>query len=130
MTPELLAHLLDRLAGDPMYVRAMAASARAAGSSWSESQIHLLLACLDDVRIEVAGIEGACARRAGRTEEDDLAAAVAEVVAQAGGGPVPLAEVRRRLPARFVTTEERLRAVIRQTPGIEVFGPGLVRAKR
>ncbi len=104
--------------------------ARESGDAWTEAQMKLFLTCMDGVEV-APGQDGKLFIQAGRrTEREELLDAAREIVRSFGGKPVHLTELRRRLPERFVTTEEQLRAIIRNASGLELFGPGLIRFKQ
>jgi hypothetical protein len=62
-----------------------------------------------------------------RSEEDELHEAIIEAVRSFGGRPVPAMEVKKRLPERFIVTDEKIKAIARKSSALEVFGPGLLR---
>ena len=68
-------------------------------------------------------------KRLGDNRKRDLAAIV-EVVQSRAGRPVSAAEVLHLLPRRFTTSVEQVKALARQSPQLEVFGPGLIRSRR
>lgn len=104
--------------------------ARESGEAWTEPQMKLFLTCMDGIEI-VSGPDGNFVIQAGRrTTQEELLDAVSDVVRSFGGKPIHLTELRRRLPERFVTTEEQLRALIRNAASLELFGPGLIRVKQ
>lgn len=97
-----------------------------AGSYWSEEQTHLFLMCMDGV--EVDGSENNPVVRLGqRTEREELIDAIRQVVRSRTGHPIAAAEVRHLLPSKFVTTEAQIKVLAKDAPGLEVFGPGLIR---
>lgn len=123
MTPrhaeELLSHLkLKALGLDELHERM-----RLSGSTWTRDQLELFLLCARGVTRECTGAFHAIAASDG----DDLGAAIVEAVRSFAGKPVPVAQVRARLPQHFVTTDEQVLAVARRTAGLEVFGPKLIR---
>lgn len=117
---ELLAALKER----PLSLEELHERARAAGSAWTLDQLELFLDCVAGV--ERDGAAGAF-RMAGEDPESDLQHSIVEVVRSFAGRPVPAAQVRERLPDRFVTTDEQIRAIAKRTDGLEIIGPGLIR---
>ena len=130
MTPELYPSIAAAFqAGTVSFARLME-MARAAGSKWSDAQLRLFLACLDGVEIALEANGHEVVRVGQRTEHEALASLVEEMVAAANGKPLHPTEIRQRLPQRFVTTDEQIRALARKTPALEVFGPGLIRLRK
>lgn len=116
---ELLSHLkLKALGLDELHERV-----RHSGSAWTRDQLELFLLCTRGVTRDGTGAFHTMAASA----EDDLGAAIVDAVRSFAGKPVPAAQVRARLPQRFVTTDEQVLAVARRTAGLEVFGPKLIR---
>jgi hypothetical protein len=98
-----------------------------AGSGWSEEQLHLFLICMDGIEVDQSG-DALVVRLGQRTEREELIDAIRQVVRSRAGRPVLAAEVRRLLPSKFVTTEDQIKRLAKETPGLEVFGPGLIRS--
>jgi hypothetical protein len=104
--------------------------ARESGDAWTDAQMKLFLTCMDGVEV-APGKDGKLVIQVGRrTEQEELLDAAREIIRSFGGKPVHLTELRCRLPERFVTTEEQLRALIRNASGLELFGPGLIKLKQ
>jgi hypothetical protein len=103
-----------------------------AGSDWSSDQLWLLLACLDGFRVK--GGDGDTAlptvSLGDRSPKEKLQDAIVDVVRSEAGRPVPVQKVLSLLPSEFVTSVAQILAVARETPNLEVFGPGLLRLKR
>lgn len=97
---------------------------RTSGSAWSLHQLQLFLMCAPGVQHDQAAGTFHIAPRGG---DEELQDAIIEAVRSFAGRPVPAAQVRARLPNHFVTTDEQIIAVARRTPGLEVFGPKLIR---
>jgi hypothetical protein len=128
MNPAVFDQILELLAHAPMSFESLHAMARSSGSMWSEEQIRLFLSCMNGVEIERTD-DKEVVRIGQLTERDELAAAIIEVVRSFGSRPVHVGEVRQHLPRKFVTTEERIKALAKTLAGLEVFGPGLIRMK-
>lgn len=123
MTPrnaeELLAVLKQKALGlDELHERV-----RISGSAWTRDQLELFLLCAPGLTHDEVGTF----RADGASAEDELRAAIVEAVRSFAGKPVPAAQIRARLPHRFVTTDEQVLAISRRTAGLEVFGPKLIR---
>ena len=123
MTPrqaeELLSHLKLKVLGlDELHERV-----RLSGSVWTRDQLELLLRCARGITRDGTGAFHAVAGGS----DDDLGNAIVEVVRSFAGRPVAAAQVRARLPDRFVTTDEQVVALARRTARLEVFGPNLIR---
>jgi hypothetical protein len=123
MTSDIYAELVPSLQRGAMAVSDFHALAWQAGSTWSAAQVELFLRCLDGVEVADGSV-----RLGKRTEAEELAEALLQVVQANGGKPLSASEVRRRLPDRFVTSDEQIKAMARKLPGLEVFGPGLIRS--
>lgn len=124
MTPKQAEEMLRTLKSKALSLDELHERARCAGSPWSTDQLQLFLRCAPHVEFdERAGTY----RAAPRGEESELQDAILEAVRSFAGRAVPAVEVRRRLPDRFVTTDEQVRAIAKRTSGLEVIGPGLIR---
>ena len=127
MTPLIYEKLLESLKREPLSLEGAHAVVLESGSDWTESQLLLFLECMDGVEVE-CGVDGRIiVRLGGRTEHEELAAAVLDIVRSRRGQPLPAAAIRQQLPGKFLTTDEQIKALARKTPGLEVFGPGLIR---
>uniref|UniRef100_B8HZR4 Uncharacterized protein n=1 Tax=Cyanothece sp. (strain PCC 7425 / ATCC 29141) TaxID=395961 RepID=B8HZR4_CYAP4 len=126
MNGAIYEQLTEALKQQPLPLARVHAIVCDAGSRWSEEQLHLFLICMDGVEVD-AGVEPTVVRLGQRTERDELIDAIRQVVRSRAGRPVPAAEVRRLLPSKFVTTEDQIKRLAKETPGLEVFGPGLMR---
>jgi hypothetical protein len=128
VTPPIFEQLLASLQREPLPLSRLHAYARDAGSTWTSEQLRLLLDCVEG--IAVGGDQADPAVSLGqRSARDELAQAILDVVRANAGRPVPPQEVLRRLSGRFTTSVEQIMAVARQSPGLEVFGPGLLRLR-
>jgi hypothetical protein len=128
VTPPIFEQLLAALQRGPLPLSQLHAYARDAGSAWSNEQVRLMLECLDGVTIGADQADPAVSLGQ-RSARDELAQAILELVRANEGRPVPPQEVLRRLLGRFTTSVEQIMAIARQTPGLEVFGPGLLRPR-
>lgn len=126
MTPRHAEDLLNTLKQKPLSLDEAHEHARLFGSAWSRDQLELFFLCAPGVERDESG----CFRVSAGGTQNDLQAAIAEVVQSFAGKPVPAAQVRARLPGHFVTTDEQVLAFARRTPGLEVFGPGLIRTTK
>jgi hypothetical protein len=120
--------LLAALHREPLPLSRLHAYARDAGSTWSSEQLRLLLDCVEGVVVGADRSDPTVALGQ-RSARDELAQAILDAVRASGGRPVPPQEVMRRLSGRFTTSVEQIMAIARQTPGLEVFGPGLLRLR-
>lgn len=125
MTPSLVQELLDTLKQQPLGIDELQERALLSGSPWSRDQLELFLLCLAGIKRDDSGEY----HLSGRSTEDELQAAILDAVRSFAGRPVPAAQVRSRLPSHFVTTDEQVLAIAKRTPGLEVFGPQLIRIK-
>ena len=123
MTPQFANELLVVLEQRALSLDELHERVRLSGSPWSRDQLALFLVCVDGLARDDAGFYRADRNRT----QDELLTAIAEVVRSFGGKPVPVGQVRARLPNHFVTTDEGILAVVRRTAGLEVFGPKLIR---
>jgi hypothetical protein len=129
MKTETYEQLLALLRDGPLSFERGLELVREVGDAWSAAQLKLFLTCMDGVEVAPGQAGGLVIQAGQRTEQEELLDAVSEIVRSFGGKPVHLTEIRRCLPERFVTTEEQLRALIRNASGLELFGPGLIRLK-
>lgn len=123
MTPHMAEEMLSGLKLNPLRLDELHERVRLSGSGWTRDQLELFLRCARGVTCDGTGAFHAVAGGSG----DDLGAAIVEVVRSFAGKPVAAAQVRARLPERFLTTDEQVVAVARRTAGLEVFGPNLIR---
>jgi hypothetical protein len=132
MTEVILDRLTNALRAKPRKLDDLHALAVEAGSDWTPDQLWLLFACLDGFRVEEGGGEAAIPTISlgDRTVKERLQEAILEVVRSEAGRPVPAQKVFSLLPSEFVTSVAQILAIARETPSLEVFGPGLLRLKR
>lgn len=125
MTPETYKATTEGIAADAIPLKQLHAAARDRGSVWSLEQLHLLLSCLDDWRIEKPGDEWHV-QRAGRSLEDELEDAIVAAIQSQGGKPIPAAAVMSLLPSKFTTSEAQVRKLAKESSRLRVLGPGLI----
>ena len=130
MTPELYPPIAAAFHAGTVSFAQFLEMTHAAGSKWSAAQLRLFLACLDGVELLCDANGHESVRLGQQTEHEALTALVEEMVAAANGKPLHPTEIRQRLPRRFVTTEEQIRALARKLPTLEIFGPGLIRLRK
>jgi hypothetical protein len=124
MMPSQAVELLGTLKEKPLTLKDVYERMRTTGSSWTLEQLQLFLMCAPGVRHDrVAGTFDVVSRDV----DEELKDALLEAVRSFAGKPVPAAQVRARLPNHFVTTDEQILAIARRTPGLEIFGPKLIR---
>ena len=125
MTPEIYKSAMDNVGPDGMPLTQMLAAAREAGSTWSAEQLHLMLDCMEGV--DVSDVNGVWMVSTGqRSPEEELAAAIEQVVKSQGGRPLPAAKVLELLPDRFTTSEAQVRKVAKESGRLKVMGPGMI----
>lgn len=125
MNPTIYGQLLQTLLRETQPLAKLHALAVDAGSTWSVEQLHLMLACMDGVEVQAADTDNPMVRLGQRSQQDELAEAIADVV-RAQGRPVPAAQVLQLLSGRFSTSVEQIKKVARETSGLTLVGPGLV----
>ena len=128
MNANIFEDLTEEIRHAPQTLFALHQLARQRGSNWSPDQLRLLFECAGKFSVESEG-EDVRVKFAAENERGDLAGAVCEIVAAAGGKPIHPSEIRKQLPGHFVTTEEQIKAIARQSANLELFGPGLLRVK-
>ncbi len=125
MSPEIYKSAIENIGPDGMPLTQLHAAIREAGSAWSIDQLHLMLECMDGV--EVTGTEGNWTVRSGeRSPEEELSAAIEQVVRSQGGRPLPAGKVLELLPDRFTTSEAQVRKVAKESSRLKVMGPGMI----
>ena len=125
MNPAIYGQLLQTLRREPQPLATLHALAVDAGSTWSVEQLHLLLACMEGVEVQSADTDNPVVRLGQRSQQDELAEAIADVV-RAQGRAVPAAQVLQLLSGRFTTSVEQIKKLARETSGLKLLGPGLV----
>jgi len=132
MTEVILDRLTNALRAKPRKLDELHALAIEAGSDWTADQLWLMFACLDGYRVEEGGGDTAkpTVSLGDRSPKERLQEAILEVVRSEAGRPVPAQKVFSLLPSEFVTSVAQILAIARETPSLEVFGPGLLRLKR
>ena len=126
MTPALYEQLVETLKRGPLPLERLHAYAADAGSTWSMDQLHLMLDCLEGVRVEPGEDGGWKVRLGQQTQQEELADAIVEVVRSQGGKPLPAMKVLELLPPRFTTSVEQIRKIARESKELHLIGPGLI----
>jgi hypothetical protein len=128
MNPAILEEARAALAMGPMPLTKLHERLKMAGSAWSESQHCLFFLAFDQFSVDRTGNEPiVCSGE--RSSEDRLLSEIVKVVESFAGRPVPAGEIRKRLPSDYVTTDAQVKAIVRKSDNLEVFGPGLIRNK-
>ena len=91
---------------------------------WQESQLRLWLYCQPGLvrNADSDGIERFGQATSSTQSEPDLSEEIAKIV-QSNGKPLPLAQLKNRLPAGVLATEPMLRAAITEHPKLQMVGP-------
>jgi hypothetical protein len=91
---------------------------------WDQSQLQLWLYCQPGLArsTDSNGLERFGQASAEVQSEPDLAEEIAKIV-QSHGKPLPLAQLKKRLPAGLLATEPMLRAAINNHPHLQMLGP-------
>jgi hypothetical protein len=129
MTPAIYEEITTALKRENLPLTKVWELAKNSGSNWSVAQVHLFLACMDGVEVEIASEDLPLVKLGQRTEKEELVEAIIQVVNSNTGKPISAAEIRRKLPGKFITTEAQIKALAKETSVLEVFGPGLIRYK-
>jgi hypothetical protein len=125
MTPRQAAELLQSLRSESLTLEELHERIRRSGSTWSAEQLLLFLHCAPNVQLDTGSRTFRVIAHV--REEEALQDAILDAVRSFAAKPASAAQVRARLPNHFVTTDEQVLAVARRTPGLEVFGPKLIR---
>lgn len=128
MTEVIFERLVNALRLRPRKLDELLVMATEAGSSWSREQLWLLFECMDGFLVE--GGESPTIRLGEQSHQERLRDAIVDVVRSQAGRPMPAKEVLSLLPANIVTSAVQILATAKETPALEVFGPGLIRTKR
>ncbi|MFZ2959642.1 MAG: hypothetical protein WA705_22375 [Candidatus Ozemobacteraceae bacterium] len=103
---------------------------RDAGSRWDIDQLRLLLCLVDGIAMNSDRLDEPTFKIGQEREEDKIARAILEIVRAQAGIPIPVAQIKSLLSSSTVTSTEQIKAICKQIPELEVFGPGLVRLRR
>ncbi len=128
MTEVIFERLVSALRLRPRKLDELLLMATEAGSNWSRDQLWLLFECMDGFVVESS--EPTTVRLGEQSPQERLREAIVDVIRSQAGRPVPAKEVLSLLPTSIVTSAVQILAIARETPALEVFGPGLIRAKR
>jgi len=129
MTEVIFERLVTALRSKPRRLDELHAMAVEAGSTWTRDQLWLMLACLDGFVLE-PGATAPTVKLGDRSPKEKLQDAIIDIVRSQGGRPVPAQQVLSLLPSGFVTSVAQILAIARESPSLEVFGPGLVRLRK
>jgi hypothetical protein len=127
MTPTIYEEITTALKRESLPLTKIHELVKAGGSSWTEAQVHLFLTCMDGVEIIVSPGKTPIVKSGKRTEQEELVEAIIEVVKSNVGKPISVAELRKKLPNKFITSDPQIKALVKETSVLEIFGPGLVR---
>jgi len=121
----LVSSMRDR---GPMPLDELHRLARQAGSPWSEAQLSLFLRCASALGIRnssehpsLFGVEAA-------STAQSLGDVIVAIVRASGPKGLTVAEIRKRIPQTFITTEAQVLDLARKSPVLERTGP-LFRSK-
>lgn len=91
---------------------------------WNQAQVKLWLYCRPGLTraIAVDGVERFGQANSEAERALDLAEEIAKIV-QSNGRPLPLTQLKNRLPAGLVATEPMLKAAIADHPHLQMVGP-------
>ncbi len=128
MNQTILEEARAALAAGPMSLTKLHERLTMAGSAWSESQHCLFFLAFDGFAVDRAG-DQIMIQSGQQSPKERLITEIEEVVESYGGKPVPAKEIRKRLPKDVVTTDEQVKAIVRVSQKLEVYGPGLIRKK-
>lgn len=92
--------------------------------NWEQSQLRLWLYCQPGLLCDTNSEGVECFRQpdTDRQSEPDLGEEVARIV-QSNGKPLPLAQLKKRLPPGLLATEPMLKAAIADHPHLQMQGP-------
>jgi hypothetical protein len=128
MNQTILEEARAALAGGPVPLTELLERLKLAGSAWSESQHCLFFLAFDGFSVDRTGDQTmVCSGE--RSPKDRLLSDIVQAVESFSGKSVPAREIRKRLPADYVTTDEQVKAVAKISEKLHVYGPGLIRKK-
>ena len=123
---QALARLLKSLSGEPQTLEELwyAQHLFWQDLGWEQSQLQLWLYCQPGLArsTDSSGLEHFGQAGADVQSEPDLAEEIARVV-QSHGKPLPLAQLKKRLPAGLLATDPMLKAAINDHPHLQMLGP-------
>jgi hypothetical protein len=125
MTPAMYEQLVQMLRREPLPLPKLHAFALDAGSTWSLEQLHLLLACMDGIKVEESQGTDPMVRMGQRSLQEELSETIIDIV-RAQGRAVPAMQVLQLLPKRFNTSVEQIKKIARETRGLKALGPSLI----
>lgn len=92
--------------------------------NWEQAQLKLWLRCQPDINVESSDPQSI--RYQLKTAKADGAANLSEEIAkilQGVGKPMPMAQLKNKLPAGLLVTEPMIKAAINNHPGLTLTGP-------
>jgi len=90
---------------------------------WHQSQLRLWLAALPDILIREGDSDDPVYEiPKAHQEGDDLAGVIWQIIS-ASGRPMPVAQVKSKLPTGLVATEPMILAAVREHPKLTCMGP-------
>ncbi|MCM1984765.1 hypothetical protein [Lyngbya confervoides] len=125
MTPDIYQDVTVQLTRSPQSLSQLHELIQELGSDWSVDQLQLFLTCMAGVDLTAEGQ----VRLGAKSPQEALLEAVVNVVKSRGGKPIPAAQVLRLLPGQFTTSEAQIKALVKTSRELELFGPGLLRLK-
>lgn len=128
MNQTILEEARAALAAGPLSLAELHERLKRAGSSWSEAQHHLFFLAFDGFSVAESG-DQVIIGSGERSPKERLLSDIEEVVDSFAGKSVPAEEVRKRLPADYLTTTEQVKRIARISDTLEVYGPGLIRRR-
>ena len=126
MKSALLEQLRNTVHRQPTRLDQLHAQVRDAGSLWSPDQLRLVLETYAGFKVGDGADPEITLGEV--TPEEELLAAVRQILGPEPGRPVPVARVIELLPANLTTSLEQLRALAAKTSDLEIRGP-MIRRK-
>lgn len=121
MNEKILSQLEARLRSGPRTLDELMATARGAGSAWTQSQLSLLLKCLPEVTE---------ANQQYRWEgDDDIDPVLGALLELASDKPVSARRLVRQLPKGLVASAGGLVKLAREHPDLEVKPPDRIKRR-
>ncbi len=91
--------------------------------NWSQAQLRLWLCCQPGIKVSTVNGQLHCQySQSDENDQPDLGEIIANIV-QSAGKPVPMAQLKSKVPAGMVVTEPMLKAAINQHPQLALMGP-------
>lgn len=121
MTPEIVSEIKTRMGQMNYTLTEIHNWALAAGSSWSEDQVALLLGCLVDIKFTDGTYKAESPEK-----RDPLLEALLQLVDEV---PIPATVLVRQLPRGIIVTPAALCEKARRNPLFEVVGANRIRRR-